>query len=419
MIRLLPLALASLWNRRLTAGLTVIVVALSVSLLLGVERLRNDARESFASTVSRTDLIVGARSGPVQLLLYSVFHIGDATNEVSWPAVQRIAARQEVAWVVPLSLGDSHRGFRVVGTTPDFFRHYRYGDGRRIGFAAGRPFADVFEAVVGAEVAARLGYRDGVRITLFHGSGAHVADHGDKPFTVVGVLSPTGTPVDRSVLVGLDGIEAIHLNWQGGAPISGLHIAPEQVKKFDLSPKRVTAALVGLKNRAMVFRLQRAINEDAAEPLLAILPGVALDQLWDVVGIGARVLMAVSGLVVTVGLAGLVAVVVASLGERRRELAILRALGAGPRDVFFLVGTESLLLTVAGCVLGVAVVQGLAAAMAGWLQASHGLVVAPGWPTGREWMLLGAVLLAGLVASTVPAARAYRQSLADGMTVKI
>ncbi|MBX3679548.1 MAG: ABC transporter permease, partial [Rhodocyclaceae bacterium] len=152
MIRLLPLALASLWNRRLTAGLTVIVVALSVSLLLGVERLRNDARESFASTVSRTDLIVGARSGPVQLLLYSVFHIGDATNEVSWPAVQRIAARQEVAWVVPLSLGDSHRGFRVVGTTPDFFRHYRYGDGRRIGFAAGRPFADVFEAVVGAEV---------------------------------------------------------------------------------------------------------------------------------------------------------------------------------------------------------------------------------------------------------------------------
>ncbi|MBX2973738.1 MAG: hypothetical protein KF797_11580, partial [Flavobacteriales bacterium] len=121
MIRLLPLALASLWNRRLTAGLTVIVVALSVSLLLGVERLRNDARESFASTVSRTDLIVGARSGPVQLLLYSVFHIGDATNEVSWPAVQRIAARQEVAWVVPLSLGDSHRGFRVVGTTPDFF----------------------------------------------------------------------------------------------------------------------------------------------------------------------------------------------------------------------------------------------------------------------------------------------------------
>ena len=419
MIRLLPLALASLWNRRLTAGLTVIVVALSVSLLLGVERLRNDARESFASTVSRTDLIVGARSGPVQLLLYSVFHIGDATNEVSWPAVQRIAARQEVAWVVPLSLGDSHRGFRVVGTTPDFFRHYRYGDGRRIGFAAGRPFADVFEAVVGAEVAARLGYREGARITLAHGSGEHVAEHGDKPFSVVGVLAPTGTPVDRSVLVSLESIEAIHLDWQGGAPIPGLKIAPEMVRKFDLAPKRVTAALVGLENRAMVFRLQRAINEDTREPLLAILPGVTLDQLWDVVGIGARVLLAVSALVVVVGLAGLVAVVVASLGERRRELAILRALGAGPRDVFFLVAAESVLLTLAGCVLGVALVQVLVFSMAAWLQANYGLAVSPGWPVEREWMLLGAVMLAGLLASLVPARRAYRQSLADGMMVRM
>lgn len=419
MIRLLPLTLASLWNRRLTAGLTVVVIALSVALLLGVERLRSDARQSFASTVSGTDLIVGAPSGPVQLLLYSIFHIGDATNEVSWPAVQRITARREVAWVVPLSLGDSHRGYRVVGTTADFFIHYRYGERRQVDFAEGRPFAGVFEAVVGAEVAARLGYRDGARITLSHGSGEHVAEHGDKPFTVVGVLAPTGTPVDRSVMVSLESIEAIHLDWQGGAPIPGLHIAPELVQKFDLSPKRVTAALVGLKNRAMVFRLQRAINEDTEAPLLAILPGVALDQLWDVVGVGARVLLAVSWLVVAVGLAGLIAVVVASLGERRRELAILRSLGAGPREVFLLVAAESVLLTLAGCVLGVALVQGVVAAMAGWLQASYGLALSPGWPVAREWMLLGAVMLAGLAASVVPALRAWRQSLVDGMMMRI
>ena len=416
---LLRLALASLGNRRFTALLTVFAIALSVCLLLAVERVRSEARASFANTISGTDLIVGARSGSINLLLYSVFRIGNATNNIRWDSFERFAEHRQVKWAIPISLGDSHRGYRVVGTSADFFKYYRYGDRRALAFAAGDPFGPVFEAVVGAEVAARLGYREGARITLAHGSGEHVAEHGDKPFSVVGVLAPTGTPVDRSVLVSLESIEAIHLDWQGGAPIPGLKIAPEMVRKFDLAPKRVTAALVGLENRAMVFRLQRAINEDTREPLLAILPGVTLDQLWDVVGIGARVLLAVSALVVVVGLAGLVAVVVASLGERRRELAILRALGAGPRDVFFLVAAESVLLTLAGCVLGVALVQVLVFSMAAWLQANYGLAVSPGWPVGREWMLLGAVMLAGLLASLVPARRAYRQSLADGMMVRM
>lgn len=429
MSAVLMLSLRSIANRRLSVALTVLAVALAVGLLLGVERLRNDARAGFAQTISGTDLVVGARGGAVQLLLYSVFHIGDATANLSWASVEHVAALPQVKWLVPLALGDSHRGHRVVGTTTGFFAHYRHGEGRSLAFAAGGPFADaparaedLFQAVIGAEVAARHGYRLGDRIVLSHGGagegGPRFAEHADKPFNVVGILASSATPLDRAVLVSLEGLEAIHVDWHGGTPIPGLTIAPEHVRKFDLRPKSVTAALVGLHSRSAVFRVQRQLNAHTGEPLTAILPGATLQQLWSLVGIAERALLAVSALVVVVGLAGMVAVVLASLGERRRELAILRALGASPRAVFALLAVESLLLAAAGIALGLALLYGAGAALAPWLAAQHGLQLSLGWPAASEWRLLGAVLAASLVASLLPGLRAYRQSLADGMTVR-
>jgi putative ABC transport system permease protein len=410
----------SVLNRRITVGLTVLSIALSVALLLGVERLRTSARDSFASTISGTDLVVGARSGPVQLLLYSVFHVGNPTSNVSWKSLQAVARHPQVAWVVPLSLGDSHRGFRVLGTDQTYFDRYRYGRGSGLQFQAGRPFADLFEAVVGAEVARALGYAVGSPLVVAHGAGdVSFAEHADKPFTVAGVLARTGTPVDRTVHVSLEAIEAIHLDWQGGTPIPGLALSAEEVRKFDLSPKAVTAALVGLSSRAGVFQVQRFVNEYRSEPLMAILPGATLQELWGLIGVAEQALLAVSGLVVAVGLAGLAAVVVASLGERRRELAILRSLGAGPRHVFLLLASESLLLAVVGCALGVGLLYGATLAMSPWLESRFGLTLALGPPSLQEWALLGTVVAAGLLASLFPAWRAYRLSLADGMTVRV
>jgi putative ABC transport system permease protein len=417
---ILHLTWRSVLNRRLTVALTVVSVALSVALLLGVERLRTNARDSFANTIAGTDLVIGARSGPVQLLLYSVFRIGNPTNNVSWKSLQEVAAHPQVAWVVPLSLGDSHRGYRVLGTERGYFERYRYGRGRGLVFGEGRPFAELFEAVVGAEVAQALGYTVGSPLVVSHGAGdVSFAEHGDKPFKVVGVLARTGTPVDRTVHVSLEAIEAIHLDWQGGAPIPGLAITPLEARKFDLSPKAVTAALVGLTSRAAVFQVQRFVNEYRAEPLMAILPGATLQELWGLIGVAEQVLLAVSGLVVAVGLAGLAAVIVASLGERRRELAILRSLGAGPRHVFLLLASESLLLAALGCVLGIGLLYGATLALASWLESRFGLVVSLGPPSLQEWVLLAAVVGAGLLASLFPAWRAYRLSLADGMTVRI
>lgn len=410
----------SIANRRMTVALTALSVALAVAMLLGVERLRNDAREGFAQTISGTDLIVGARSGPVQLLLYSVFHLGDATNNVSWDSMRKITAHPQVEWLVPISLGDSHRGFRVVGTSAEFFERYRYGRSRELGFTHGQPFDDLFEAVVGAEVAARFGYRVDQPITVSHGAGeVSFADHDDKPFTIVGVLARTGTPVDRSVFVSLEAIEAIHVDWSGGARMPGVTIPAGQVQRFDLTPKEVTAALVGLTSRVAVFRVQRFVNSFPDEPLLAILPGATLQQLWSLIGIAERALLAVSAVVVLVGLSGLVAVVVSSLGERRRELAILRAMGASPRQIFVLLALESLVISLIGCVVGLAMVQTVSLLVGPWLEAHHGLLLSAGMPSDGEWLLLGGVLAAAFVASLVPGFRAYRYSLADGMTIRV
>jgi putative ABC transport system permease protein len=385
-----------------------------------VDRVRRDARESFGQSVSGTDLVVGARTSPVQLILYAVFRIGEATNNMKWESYERIAAHPMVAWTIPLALGDSHYDFSVVGTTVGYFDHFRYGASRSLAFAAGRKFEGLFEAVVGADVAQRLGYRVGERIVLNHGMGeVSLAEHSDKPFTVTGILARTGTPVDRSVHVSLEAIEAIHLDWQGGAPIPGVSIPPEHVAKFDLRPKAITAALIGLKQRAAVFRVQRQINDYAEEPLMGVLPGVALDQLWQVVGVAERVLLAVSAMVVAVGLAGLVAVVLAGLNERRRELAILRSVGARPRDVFLLLMMEALGIAVLGALCGVLILAVLTAALAPVAAARYGLIIETTFIAGSELALLAAVVAIGVLASLIPGYRAYRISLSDGLTPRL
>lgn len=417
---LFRLATRSAWNRRFTLGLMLLAIALSTTMLLGIERVRHEVRAGFSQSVSGTDLVVGARTSPIQLMLYAIFRIGGATNNMGWDSAQKLARNPAVAWTIPLSLGDSHQGFPVLATNGDYFRHFHYGDGHALAFSQGRAFADVFETVLGADVAGKLHYKLGDRIVLAHGMGStHLTDHADKPFIVTGILARTGTPVDRTVHIGLDGMEAIHLDWEGGAPMPGLHIAPNLVKKFDLTPKTITAMLVGLKNRAAVFGIQRDIADDSGEPLMAVLPGVALDQLWEVVGIGEKALLAVSGMVVVVGLAGLVAAILASLGERRRELAILRSVGARPVDVLVLLALEGLGVMLAGVLIGVLLVNGLLLVLGPLLATQFGIALHPAWPAAGELQLLLWTVVAGFAASLLPALRAYRLSLSDGLTPRI
>jgi putative ABC transport system permease protein len=410
------LALKSAWARRLTLGITLAAIALASALLLCVERVRHDARQSFRQSVSGVDLVVGARTGSAQLILHAIFHSGAATNTIRWESFEAIASHPAIAWAVPLSMGDSHRGAPVVGTQADFFPRFRYANGQPLVFEAGQAFSGVFEAVLGRDVARELGYRVGDRITLTHGMAEAGPGHDDKPFTVVGILAPTGTPVDRSVYVSLEAITAIHLDWAGGAPVPGLNIPAEQVRKFDLRPREITAILIALKNRVEVFRLQRHINGYRGEALLAVLPGVALDEIWQTLAIVERTLFAMSALVMLVGLAGLTATLLAGLNERRRELAILRALGASPRLIFLMLSIEGLLVTVLGVLAGCVLLAVGLSALSPLVQTHFGIRLGLWPPTGNEAFLLAAILATGLLASLVPGWRAWRTSLADGLT---
>jgi putative ABC transport system permease protein len=407
-------------------------------LLLGVERIRSEARESFAATISGTDLIVGARSSPVHLLLYSVFRIGNATNNVRWDSYEALANRPEVAWTIPFSLGDSHRGFRVLGTTQDYFEHFRFGRARKLDLAQGKRFEDAHDAVLGAEVAEALGYKLGQSIVIAHGTGdVSFSLHKEHPFRVVGVLARTGTPVDRTVHVTLEGMDAVHAehNEASTDPLAAAMHASEEADHHGEpgaahegdednehaagSKRAITAFLVGLKSRGAALSVQRFVNEYPAEPLTAILPGPTLQEVWDIVGAAEKTLLAVSALVVVVGLAGMLVALLTSLSERRREMAILRSVGARPMHVFSLILGEAAFLTLSGIVLGLAALYvGLLAGQP-WLESRLGLLIGVGWPSAHEFALMSLVGTAGVLIGLIPAYRIYRYSLADGMTIRM
>lgn len=414
---ILSLALRSISNRLGTALLTVLTVAISVTLFLGVEKIRHGARASFENTISGVDLIVGARSSAVNLLLYSVFHIGDATNNITWDSYEAVAGAPNVAWTVPISLGDSHRGYRVIGTTQGYFEHYEHGSGRRLVFTDGEPFDDLFDAVVGAEVARELGYVRGDEIVVAHGMGSvSFVEHDANPFTIAGVLAPTGTPVDRSVFVTLEAIEAIHLEGSTGR---GAALPADQMRALDLSPDQITAFFVGLDTPVAALRLQRQVNTYPEEPLQAVIPGVALAQLWSVIGAAERTLAAVAAFVVLTGLVSILTAILTSLNERRREMAILRALGARPRHVFILLVAESALLALAGAALGTGLTYAGLAVFSPLLEARFGILIPQLTPGLYDLAIVGIVTAAAAVLGAGPALRAYRNSLADGMTIRI
>lgn len=416
---LLLIALKSARFRRTSIVLTVIAIAISATLLLGVDKIRKESRASFFNTISQTDLIVGARSSPTNLLLYSVFRIGNATNNVSWETYQSIAERDEVAWTIPISLGDSHRGFRVMGTSSDYFEFYRYGNKRPLTLDSGNRFEEVYDTVLGADVARDLGYDIGDEIIISHGlTSADFAGHDDKPFTVVGIFDRTGTPVDRTVHVSLAGIEAIHVDWVDGGR-SGLPLDAEQALQFDLTPTSITAFMVGLENRAQTFTVQREINEFQAEPMSAILPGATLSEFWRTISPIEQVLFVISGFVLLAGLLGMLTTILSTLNERRREIAVLRAIGARGRHVVMLIVLETLLVVTAGCALGIGMLYGLMAIARPIVARRFGVDLAATWLDPTQLGILVGVISAATLVSLIPGFIAYRRSIQDGLALKV
>ena len=406
----LSLVFKSLLNRRATAILTVASIAVSAGLLSIVDRVRTDTQTSFANTISGTDLIVGARSGDLNLLLYSVFRIGNPTNNVTWSSYENIGGRPEVDWTIPFSLGDAHRGYRVLGTDLGYFSHYRYADRRPLAFDEGGPFTSATEAVIGAEVAERLGYDIGRQIVVSHGlADTSFLTHDEDPFTISGILARTGTPVDRTVHISLGGMDLIHT--AGGAdrvvpPVAGYE------------PEEITAFLIGLKSRTAIFALQRYVNEFEGEPMSAVIPGVALQQLWGLVRVAEYALLGVSAMVVLASVLGLLATLLVSLNERRREMSVLRSVGARPGHIFALLLSEAAMLAFLGAFSGLVLVQFGILAIRQFALSEFGIQLSVQWRAFDLYVLAG-ILVIAVIVSVIPAWRAYRNSLADGLTVRL
>jgi len=418
------IAWKSLLDRRVSVLLTVISIAVSTFVLLGVEHIRQEARSSFNRTVSGVDLIVGARTGQTNLLLYSVFHIGSASNNISWQSYQDISQRGDVAWTVPISLGDSHRGYRVVGTTQDLFHHFRYGNQQPLQLRSGKIFYTVHDAVVGAEVADALGYSVGDEIIIAHGTGSvSFSTHDNHPFTITGILERTGTPKDQTVMVSLAGIEAVHLNWPGGGAGAGFSpgFSPDttsgttadttQPTEEDLIPDSITAFYVGLESRLATFRFQREVNDYRQEPLLAILPGVALSELWQMLGVVENVLAVIALFVLLAALLGMTTMLLATIQQRQREIAVFRAIGARPAFLFLLIQVEAVMIVLAGLLVGA---LSLTVALIGgqhWLATYYGLFIGTNILTADNALLMAKILAASALLATLPAVSAYRRAI--------
>ncbi len=469
---ILQLALQSLRNRALTTVLTLASIALSVTLLVGVEHVRAGVRESFSGTIRGTDLIVGARGGTLQLLLSSVFGMGQPAGSVQWDTYQRWAQHPAVSWTIPISLGDSHRGFRVIGTTEAFYEHFRFRRDGRVEFAAGAAPADEHDVAIGAEVAARLGYGVGDTIVIAHGlADIGASDHEAHPFVISGIIARNFTPIDRAVYVSLEGLEAMHeepeatgpaampgatppampgatpppmpgasppvLAMPGAEPPPGAFDAVPRPQRAaptphedheghvdgdehdDHAPELISAFFVGTKNRMESLNVQREINTDLGEPLTAVIPGVALAELWQGIGNAEVGLKVVAGFTVLIGLTGMLVALYSSLESRRREMAILRAVGAGPRTIISLLVLESGLLSVLGSALGVGLVYLSLFLAQGPVEQRFGLFVPIRALGATEWTYVAVVIGAGFLVGLVPALKAYRSSLVDGLAPRV
>ena len=414
---LLALAYRSLRSRLLTTTLTVFSIALSVMLLVGVDRLRDGAKTGFAGTLSHTDLIVGARGGGLPLLLSTVFHIGDASNNISWETYQHFAHHPAVAWTIPISMGDSFHGFRVVATDENFYAHYQYRGGQSLRLAEGRVATGLFDVVAGAEVAHRLRLHTGQQITLSHGVEEHsILKHDATPFTVVGILDRTATPVDGAVYITLLGEEAMHFGWSDGTPPA----IGEAVPKLDpsqLKVDQITSFLLGTRSRISTLSLEREINTYKPEPLTSIIPAYTLQELWGLLDFADNALSLVSAAVLVVGLLAMLIALYTALNERRRELAVLRAIGLHARQIFTLFILEALLVATGGTLLGIGASYAGLWLLRGLLEAHFGLPVALlGLSPRVELYALLTVASAGVLGA-IPAIKAYRTSLADSLSV--
>jgi len=609
---ILSLAFKSLLNRKLTFFITLFSIAISVTLLLGVQTLKTETNNSFLKSISGTDLIIGSRGASSQLLLSSVFHIGNTTNTIKYDTYQKISKSPAVEWAVPISLGDSHKGYTVMATDLSFYDHFSYANKQHLSVESGKIDNDMFAVVIGSEVATKLNYKIGDKVIVTHGGGEIEGHHHDNiPFYISAILAPSFTSIDQTLVISLEAMEAMHTdnhNHFGALPgeqvlpsddhqehadhdehehhdeatheehadhdehehhdeaaheehaehdeddhhdeatheehadhdehehhdeaTHGEHADHDEHEHHDeaaheehadhdehehhdeaaheehadhdehehhdeaaheehaehdehehhdeaahkehaehdehehhdeaaheehaehyehehhdeaahkehaehdahhghqdtqdqrvarllkIKPQNINAIFVGLTSPQAVLGMQNYVNNFKEEPLTAIIPALALQELWQFFSIAEVALNIVTIFVVLVGLLGMLSIILMSLNERRREMAILRSVGARPGHIFGLIIGEAGFVCFAGILLGVALLYILLLILQAPLASYYGFYLDINMLTANDLLILAIIQISALLIALIPGWLIYKYSLSDGMSIK-
>ena len=412
---LINLAYQSLLSRKITVFLTIISLTVSIVLFLSIDTLRLGAKKSFFGNVKSGDLILGSRSGEIQLLLYSLFQIGSPTNNISWESFQEISKKPEIDWIIPISLGDSHKQFRVMGTTKEYFDRFSYRKNQKLKYQEGTYFENTFDVVIGNDVAKMLNYKLEDSIIIAHGIASQSL-HDEFPFKIKGILNKTGTSIDRLVVVSLEALEAIHKDWKTGSKIPNKIInSKKNYTEQDLIPKEITAAIIKLKSPITIFKIQREINDYEFEPLQAIIPGIVLTKLWQVVSVTENIMLSISAMVIVSALIGLIAILYSTLNNRRKEMALLRIVGASPKTIFSLLLIEALIISFLSIIIAILFSQFLNLILFPILDQKFGIYLENKFILLKDLYFFVIILFTSVFVSIFPALQAYKNSINDGI----
>lgn len=414
---MISLALASMRARLFPIILVILALTSSMALLLAVDRIKVATQNGFNQSLSGVDLVLGPRGSGIELMLYTVFHLGKPINNITTETFNDIAQDPRIEWVVPIALGDSHRGYRVIATSSEYFERIKFGGDQSLQFRGGGAFKELNDVVIGSAVADALGYTVGTSMFVTHGSGSLGELHDDFAFQVSGILAPTGTPTDQAIFVSLEGYELIHLGWTNGSQaISLKSIDIQQIPKERLYPQTITAAYLGLTSKLGLFQVARSINEYSEEAVSAIIPGVALAELWSIVGSVDSVFKLLNWLIIGISIIAMMTMTMTALESRTREMAILRALGATPLHLSSMILAEIVLISGFSVLLAIGLVRVLTWVSVDLLSEWAGIRIELIWITTNELLILGLIVLAGLIASLIPAGMVYKRSLYRGFS---
>ena len=383
-----------LWSRPLAAALNLLLLSLGLASITFLLLVSHQLSNAFERDLAGIDVVVGAKGSPMQLILSGVFHLDVPTGNVPLAAVRALETHPQVAKVIPISIGDSFRGYRIVGTTGEYLKHYA------VTFQQGAMWTQPMQTVIGAQVARQTGLKVGDRFAGTHGLGGGGDVHEKTPYIVVGILASSGTVLDRLLLTATESVWKVHETDTA---------LDEEDQKILEEEREVTLALIQYKTPLAAVTFPRFIN--TTTEMQAAAPALEITRLLSMVGIGTDVLRAFAGvLLLTAGLSVFIALW-SAVRERRADLALLRMLGAPPRKIAGLLLVEALWLALLATLLGVLAGQGVTALMAWALQLEQSVLIgALSWPA--ELLVVPVLAFAvALLSSALPAWEAYRVSV--------